>query len=306
METKSLRSVFSNGTCNNAAAPEPSCPPVYFLEYWTTPLVGGLETTARVRSRNGVELSSPGRCEFSAVDADSTETRKACYTESGGGEKWCDEYCQGGARYQSPQSRRGEANFVKASLSSKPVFNVDACCINTPIVLDLANDGFAMTSFIGGVYFDFNADGVRSVMAWTAPGSDDAWLVLDRNGNGRIDDGTELFGNASPQPNAVGRHNGFLALAELDRLDNGGNGDGNIDAADTAFSNLKLWQDGNHNGFSETDELSTLLAKGVTSLETLYKEIRRKDRYGNEFRYKGVAVMGDKKRNIYDVIMTDR
>ena len=84
-------------------------------------------------------------------------------------------------------------------------------------------DGFQITDAANGVYFNKSESGMRQI-SWTAPGSDDAWLVLDRNGNERIDDGTEMFGNFTPQPTPpVGvSRNGFLALAGYDQGANGG------------------------------------------------------------------------------------
>lgn len=163
------------------------------------------------------------------------------------------------------------------------------CCTpGSPILVDVAGDGLALTDAQNGVVFDLLNNGDPRLFAWTTPGADDAWLVLDRNGNDTIENGSELFGNFTPQPTPPNgqERNGFLALAEYDKTINGGNADRVITTGDSIFSSLRLWQDVNHNGRSEPSELKTLTSLGLSSIQLEYKLSRKVDEYGNTFKYR--------------------
>ena len=177
---------------------------------------------------------------------------------------------------------------------------------NCPIIVDTARDGYKLTSTDDGVRFDLNADGSAELVAWTQPDSDDAFLVMDRNGNGRIDDGTELFGNHTPAvPDQYDRTtpNGFEALAFLSSPSYGpGVSDGEVNARDAAYARLLLWRDVNHNGVSESDELTPVNSAGLVAIGTDYRETKRVDRFGNQFRQKGRVTWADGSvEPIYDV-----
>jgi hypothetical protein len=168
-----------------------------------------------------------------------------------------------------------------------PDINLDP---NSPIILSMSDQRIELTDLAGGVRFDLNRDGSPEQISWTASTTvDDAFLVLDRNGNNVIDDGGELFGDASPQPPG-GVPNGFRALAVFDEVQHGGNGDGYISAADSVFALLRLWYDWNHDGVSQGSEMRTLESEGVERISLDYLETSRRDKYGNEFKFQGKAI----------------
>ncbi|MBO7082112.1 MAG: hypothetical protein J6V99_08795, partial [Neisseriaceae bacterium] len=123
-----------------------------------------------------------------------------------------------------------------------------------PLVLDLDGDGIELISEnnYDGVLFDLNGNGIKVATQWVK--GDDGLLVLDRNGNGLIDDGSELFGQDTPKTFITDTiTDGFSALRQLDH-----NRDGKIDANDADFKNIKVWRDINSDGISQEDELFSL------------------------------------------------
>ena len=180
-------------------------------------------------------------------------------------------------------------------------------CGGSPIIVDTNGRGFHLTSLKEGVMFDIAGDGRPVKIAWTAAKSANAFLALDLNHNGKIDSGRELFGDFTPQPKSA-HPNGYLALAQYDRPENGGNGDGIIDGRDAIFSKLLLWIDENHDGISQPNELHTLPELGVYSISLRYRDDRSLfDQYGNWFHYQSALnpdpLDGESKdgRTTYDV-----
>ncbi|MEO5935208.1 MAG: heme utilization protein, partial [Duganella sp.] len=93
-------------------------------------------------------------------------------------------------------------------------------------------------------------------------GQGDGLLALDRNHDGAIDDGGELFGTSTATAGGGKARDGFAALAGLDA-----NGDGVVDRKDAQFGDLRVWVDANADGVSQGAELRTLDALGIASLK---------------------------------------
>ncbi|WP_288639585.1 hypothetical protein [uncultured Comamonas sp.] len=155
-----------------------------------------------------------------------------------------------------------------------------------PIILDLDGDGLETVGLASNVYFDHDGDGVLTRTGWA--GKDDALLVWDRNGNGRIDTGAELFGDFTVLPNGTLAPNGFAALAALDA-----NGDGIIDASDPAFAELKLWRDADQNGATGAGELISLADAGIVSLNLAHTLKNQRLANGNTLAREGTFTRAD-------------
>lgn len=138
-----------------------------------------------------------------------------------------------------------------------------------PLVLDLDGDGIETTSPSDGstVLFDLDDDGVKSGTGWIKP--DDGWLVLDRNGNGAIDSGRELFGVDTIKQDGTKAVDGFDALKDLDE-----NNDGMFTVSDSKFQEVRVWRDLNQDGISQEGELISLDEAGIVSIAVSGENIR--------------------------------
>jgi hypothetical protein len=148
----------------------------------------------------------------------------------------------------------------------------------SPLVLDLKGDGISVSAPENGVAFDLNDTGEKVMTAWPN-GADDGLLCLDLDGDGMIDNGSELFGTATLLPNGQRAANGFQALAQYDQ-----NHDGFITNQDAVWDRLRVWIDRNHNGISEPNELYRLDDFHVTSINLNFVSMMEVDPYGNQTR----------------------
>ena len=134
-----------------------------------------------------------------------------------------------------------------------------------PLTLDLDGDGIETIAPNAGIVFDFDGDGKRTGTGWVK--GDDGFVVLDLDGNGTIDNGSELFGVDTVKKDGTFAKDGFDALRELDS-----NNDGAFDASDDKYSQVKIWQDLNQDGISQVNELKSLSDLGITSINLTAKK----------------------------------
>ena len=162
-----------------------------------------------------------------------------------------------------------------------------------PLIIDLGDSGIVLHSLENGVYFDLDNNGFAERTAWID--IEDGFLALDRNNNGTIDNGGELFGDQVKLSDGSKSSSGFEALKELD-----GNEDDVIDENDETYEKLRVWIDSNHNGKSESNELKTLDDLGVISISLEHEEIS----YIDEETGTRIAERADVKIDIDGVVST--
>jgi len=129
----------------------------------------------------------------------------------------------------------------------------------SPLVFDIDGNGIRTLSVDQGVRFDLDADDKKDQTGWV--GSGDGLLARDLDGDGQIDDGSELFGEATVLADGSRAKDGFEALASLDA-----NRDGLVDAKDAGFASLKIWSDADADGYTDAGELKSLSELGITSV----------------------------------------
>jgi Ca2+-binding RTX toxin-like protein len=132
-----------------------------------------------------------------------------------------------------------------------------------PLMIDLDGGGIQTTSLEQGVHFDHDSSGFAEKTGWIA--GNDGFLVWDKNDDGKISNGNELFGEFTYLSTGQWANNGYKVLQDMDE-----NQDGKVDASDIDWSHIKIWVDQNHNGISDAGELHSLGEYSIASISTSY------------------------------------
>jgi len=173
------------------------------------------------------------------------------------------------SQVEALSTRQVEA-LTTTQISALSTTQISHLHLGTPIVLDLNNDGVKTLSISAGTEFDLFATGKAVNTGWAS--SSDGLLALDRNHDGKINDGSELFGSSTTLANGEKASDGYVALRELDS-----NGDGSISKDDAEWANLKVWVDKNSDGISQDGEMQTLDSLNITKLNLAAETTTIKD-----------------------------
>jgi hypothetical protein len=211
--------------------------------------------------------------------------------------------CSNGMKYY-----KLTATYVSSYVNGVPTYSTgfqqsDAWCTGgceSPLIVALSPGGLPGNAFgdaAHGALFDLDGSGVPEYVATLGFNANAAWLVLDRNGNGKVEY-TDLFGNYTEQA-PVPDGNGFLALAVFDS-----NNDQKIDASDPVFSQLRLWRDVNRDWQNQPSEMLTIEQAGFRSFNLDFHEEGKKDGLGNLWRFSALATkINGSHTTIYDVYL---
>jgi len=233
---------------SDGGAPDPGTRAAGVLEGECIAL--GVEATCAVDDTMGVQYCDPYHAEWGpCLLGVACELGDVQYSTCGFGEETA-LYCQ---------LERGEPTWEQ--------------CGFTPLVLSF--DGHEPTFDAGPDAFELS-DGSNECLARHWPSAQTPWLAMDRDGSGSIENGSELFGSATPTLDGRRPEDGFDALADLDS-----NHDGMISAADEAWTSLLLWSDYDRSRSSSAWELLPIAYSGVTEIALTHHDSRRCDAHGN-------------------------
>ena len=162
----------------------------------------------------------------------------------------------------------------------------DAKNASCPIILDLNGDGIKTTGIASWRYFDHDQSGFAEMTAWAD--KNDGILALDLNGNGKIDDGREIFGNNTFLPDGTLAPHGYAALSQYDS-----NHDGKIDSHDEIWEKLRVWRDKNEDAKTGKNELHTLDELGIAAINLNAEEVSETDEAGNRVTHRATVTKTD-------------
>lgn len=212
----------------------------------------------------------------------------------------------GGRSVQSDECQQVDSLWTRPSETTPPGVACGYSCqeghgADSPIVINLSKGGYHLSGADDPVLFDISATGQAFWIGWTAAGSDEAFLCLDRDGDGAITNGAELFGDATPLRTGQRASNGFIALAEYDD-----NRDGIIDPNDAVWDSLLLWTDWNHDGISQPFEIAKIRSSSVRAIAVDPHWTGRRDTSGNTFRFESTVWISNGEgqataRPVYDI-----